>query len=78
MVEAIENAVENQTQNFDHVSRLRERFLKGIGDTNLDFAIHSNIDCSPYIVSISFMGCRAETILNKLSDKGVFIGNGSA
>ena len=78
LVEAVENAVENQTQNFDHVSKLRDRFLQGISDTNLDFAIHSNDDCSPYIVSISFMGCRAETILNKLSDKGVFIGNGSA
>ena len=33
---------------------------------------------SPYIVSISFPFCRAETILNMLSDRDVFVANGSA
>lgn len=78
LVEAVENAVNNQKQNYDYVSSLKDRFLKGISESNLNYAIHSNLNCSPYIVSISFMGCRAETILNKLSDKGVYIGNGSA
>ena len=78
LVEAVENAVNNQKQNYDYVLSLKDRFLKGISGSNLNYAIHSNSNCSPYIVSISFMGCRAETILNKLSDKGVYIGNGSA
>ena len=78
LVEAVENAVNNQKQNYDYVSSLKDRFLNGISESNLNYAIHSNSNCSPYIVSISFMGCRAETILNKLSDKGVYIGNGSA
>jgi cysteine desulfurase len=57
---------------------LKDKFLSGIAQTNLNYVIHSDENCSPYIVSISFLGCRAETILNKLSDRGVYIGNGSA
>ena len=38
----------------------------------------SKENCSPYIVSISFEGVRAETLLHKLNDNGVIIGNGSA
>ena len=29
-------------------------------------------------MSLSFVSCRAETLLNMLSDKGICIGNGSA
>ena len=78
LVEAVENAVNNQEKNYNYVASLKERFLKGVEGSNLNYSVHSDSDCSPYIVSISFMGCRAETILNKLSDKGIFIGNGSA
>ena len=78
LVEAVENSVCNQLKNYDYVRLLRDRFISGIADTNLDYIVHSDNASSPYIVSISFVGCRAETILNKLSDKGVYIGNGSA
>ena len=78
LVEAVENSINNQSKNFDYIKSLKEKFISGIANTNLDYVIHSNDSCSPYIVSISFIGCRAETILNKLSDKGVCIGNGSA
>ncbi len=78
LVEAVENASNNQAENYEIVNNLKTRFLKGIEGSNLNYSIHSDNNCSPYIVSISFMGCRAETILNKLSDKGIFIGNGSA
>lgn len=78
LVEAVENATTNQQKNYEYVSTLKERFLKGVEASNLNYSVHSDVASSPYIVSISFMGCRAETILNKLSDKGVFIGNGSA
>ena len=78
LVEAVENATSNQKKNYDYVKSLKDRFVSQIAGSNLNYSIHSDEDCSPYIVSISFMGCRAETILNILSDKGIFIGNGSA
>ena len=78
LVEAVESATSKQKENYDYVLSLKEKFLKGIEASNLNYSVHSDNECSPYIVSISFMGCRAETILNKLSDKGIFIGNGSA
>lgn len=78
LYKAVENSVDNLDTNYNNVSQLKECFLNGLKESNLNYSVHSDNDCSPYIISISFEGTRAETILNKLSDKGVFIGNGSA
>ena len=57
---------------------LKDEFLKKLSDTKIKYILHSNEKCVPNIISISFVNCRAETILNMLSDKGVYVGNGSA
>ena len=57
---------------------MKKYFVDKLNQTKLDYVIHSGDDCSPYIISISFIGCRAETLLNMLDDDGVMIGNGSA
>ena len=37
-----------------------------------------NEENSPYIIAIGFKGVRAETLLHKMDEYGVLIGNGSA
>lgn len=73
---AIEISVGNLKDNYNYVLALKNEFLKLIN--GVDYSLHSFENNSPYIVSISFKNCRAETLLNMLSDRGVYVGNGSA
>lgn len=75
---AIDMATKNRESNYKYITSLKNLFLDGLAKTKLNYVIHSDGECSPYVVSISFIGCRAETILNMLSDKGICVGNGSA
>ena len=69
----------NLEVNYKKIANLKKLFLDKLGQTNLKYTIHSFEDNSPYIVSISFAGCRAETLLNMLGDyDNIFVGNGSA
>ena len=54
------------------------KFLEILQSSDLDYVLNSRNGNSPYIVSVSFPGCRAETLLNMLDDEGVYVGNGSA
>ena len=78
LAQAIMNSIKNIDKNYSHVQVLKNQFLAEINESKLRYSIHSNSNCSPYIISISFDNCRAETILNMMSDKGIYIGNGSA
>ena len=78
LVEASKISTNNLEKNFEYVSSLKNYFLSKISESNLHYNLHSFEENSPYIVSISFLGCRAETLLNKLSDFGICVGNGSA
>jgi len=75
---AVEKAHINLKNNLEHIKSLKAKFLEGIDKSQLKYSIHSFENNVPNIISISFNGCRAETILNKLNDKGIYIGNGSA
>lgn len=75
---AIRCAVCNRKVNYDKISKLKQKFIEIIQDSGLDYKLNSFNDNSPYIISIGFLGCRAETILNMLDDEGVCVGNGSA
>ena len=69
----------NLEVNYKKIANLKKLFLDKLGQTNLKYTIHSFEDNSPYIVSLSFVGCRAETLLNMLGDyDNIFVGNGSA
>jgi len=69
---------ENLDNNFKYILSLKNKFLSMLEFSNIKYKLHSTEGASPYIVSIGFDGCRAETLLNMLSDRGVFVGNGSA
>lgn len=71
-------ACENRLKNYQIVSELKKYFLNKLNEKNLKYSLHSMKENSPYIVSLSFENCRAETLLNMLSDRDIYIGNGSA
>lgn len=71
-------AVKNLENNYKKVNVLKSRFISKLNATNLKFSLHSDDDNSPYIISISFDKCRAETLRNMLNDYGICVGTGSA
>lgn len=71
-------AISELKNNYKKIMELKELFLEKLGATNLKYNLHSLDENSPYIVSVSFEKCRSETLLNMLSDRGVYVGNGSA
>ncbi len=75
---AIEIAKNGLKDNYNHVCNLKNILIKYLENSDLKYVIHSDDSASPYILSVSFLGCRAETILNMLSDSGVMVANGSA
>ena len=69
----------NLDENYNKILNLKNLFLQKLAKTNLKYALHSFEDNSPYIVSVSFEKCRAETLLNMLGDyDNIYVGNGSA
>ena len=76
--EALEKVTMNIKETYSYILDLKEKFTCLLGQSGLKYKLHSDETCSPYIVSISFIGCRAESLLNMLSDDGVYVGNGSA
>ena len=78
LCEAVKISCSNINENYNYVQKLKDRFVELIDSSGLKFVMNSSGDNSPYIVSISFVGVRAETLLNMLSDRGIYVGNGSA
>jgi len=78
MSRALEIATENLKSNSEYVLSLKTRLIDILEDSGSVYVIHSKDNASPYVLSVSFIGCRAETILNMLSDRGVMVSNGSA
>lgn len=71
---ASEVAVNNIEANFEHVRTLNNY----VRDNVKNAYIISKENASPYILMLGFAGCRAETILHMVEEKGFLIGNGSA
>lgn len=75
---ALKIANDNRAENFNHVLGLKRMLKEILSQEKFVYVIHAEDNSSPYILSVSFIGCRAETLLNMLSDKGVMVSNGSA
>ena len=75
---AIDKSCKNIDENYVHVAKLKNVLLDRLKDCSFSYQVFSNVDASPYIVSIGFKDCRAETLLNMLNDEGIMVGNGSA
>ena len=64
----------------DSLSRmtaLRDEFVKELRSID-GVVINSPDDALPYIVNVSLMGLRSETVLNLMSQMGIYVSSGSA
>jgi len=75
---AIKKACKNLKHNQNCYKNLKKRLVENLNLSGVKYRLFSNENCVDNIVSIGFEKCRAETILNMLSDEGIFVGNGSA
>ena len=67
----------NLEKNYEHAKKLREylieslAFIKGV-------ELNSGFDSLAYVVNFSVNGIKAETMINFLSNKGIYVSGGSA
>lgn len=74
---ACEFVSKNLSINLNKIETLRQK-LFNLLENEASCVLISDKKCSPYIISLSFPGTRAETILHMLDDKGYIVGSGSA
>lgn len=73
---AAQKRYKNIIENYSKVKELNSLFCAEL-DNNL-FKIISQDNSSPYILSVSAVGLRGETVLHEMDDEGIIIGTGSA
>ena len=69
--------ITNINAQLKNMTTLRDDFLLKLSGMQGVF-INSPADASPYIVNISLDGLRSETVLNFLSNMGIYVSSGSA
>lgn len=67
----------NVKKTLDEVTALRDDFVRRLKEID-GVSINSPENALPYIVNLSLEGLRSETVLNFLSDMGIYISSGSA
>lgn len=70
-------AKKNLQSNMEKVAKFRDILLDGL-DKNLPYKVVGSCEKSPYVNMIICAGCRAETLVHMMEDRGFLIGNGSA
>lgn len=76
---AVRTAFSSLKANASHVSELKRLLLAGLERSGVGYVLISDDEqCSPYILSVSFPGIRAELMLNKLSGAGIYVSSGAA
>lgn len=67
----------NIKNSLDRITALRDEFVNNLRAID-GVIINSPDDALPYIVNISLEGLRSETVLNLLSQMGIYVSSGSA
>lgn len=65
------------TKEYEKVKRIRDSFIKDV-TTIGGVHINSAPDSLPYIINMSVLGVPSQTMVNALSEKGIYISAGSA
>lgn len=73
----IKNAIKDRETHFNHVKNINNYLTEKLKTLN-NVVINSNNNASPYILSVSVLGLNAETVLNALNLKEIYVGLGSA
>ena len=79
MAEAVRLIYQDLDRDVERLYRLKEKFIKGIETIDKTKVNgHTGYDSAPHIVNVSFLGVRAQVLLNELSERGIYISAGSA
>ena len=77
--EASKERLENLNNNLEKVKKLNSIFRSEIEKHNLkNIKFNSTTSNSPYILSMSFVGVKGETLVRMCDDDGLLVGTGSA
>ncbi len=74
---ALEECIDNMDENSKYISKLRNLFLEGIKEID-NTRVNSPKEASEYIVNVSFLGVRAETLLHVLEQNGIYVSTSTA
>ena len=74
---AAADALGNISENLKKMTELRDYTLKKLQSTGL-VTLNSPNDALPYILNVSVLGYRSETLLHFLEKDGIFVSSGSA
>lgn len=75
---AAKTAYDNIENNLGYVKELRSRLQSAIAKSIDEVVINSDENTLPYILSVSFVGARAEVLLHALEAHGIYVSAGSA
>ena len=75
-IKAAEIAFENMPRSARHAARIKEYIAEQT--QGMERAINGGGSVSPYILNMSFAGVAAETLINRLSSRGVYVAAGSS
>lgn len=75
---ALELATDRLHASLLRVREIRDRFLAKLQTSATPLVVNSPAEGSPYVVNVSFPGCRADLLLMKLDLAGVACSTGSA
>ena len=76
---ALKLTILKQDENYNKVLKYKSDFITALNENKIEFTINSpDLDCSPYILNLSFKGVRGEVLLHALSQKDILVANGSA
>lgn len=75
---AAEMIHESLEANFQNVSALKSKFTEGLRLLDIPHKTLSGENASPYIISVSFSGVKAEVLLHHLEERNIFVSTGSA
>lgn len=82
MAAAVEYAVDERKDNWDHAQHLREKLLAGIGALDAAHKITSTLAddscCVPHTLSLIAEGLEGETLVQRLDTLGFAVSSGSA
>ncbi|MEA4988430.1 MAG: cysteine desulfurase family protein [Anaerovorax sp.] len=74
-------SIEDFERKRTHVIQIRTHLLEGLKEAIPNIRINSpesDDECGPYILNVSFLGCRAEVLLHSLEQKEIYVSTGSA
>ncbi|MCL1924057.1 MAG: cysteine desulfurase [Defluviitaleaceae bacterium] len=75
---AAEIAFSEKDKNKEHVYNLKKEFIKKLENLEIKHVINSPENASPYVLNLSFLGLKAQVLVNALSNEKIYLSTGAA